>query len=262
MTTTPPETPALDDRYALWVRRTEVPLLALSVLFLFLLIVPLYAPDLPTGLLGAATMLNTVVWTAFAVDYLVRLRLADQRLRFVRTHVPDLLVLAVPALRPLRLLRLVGLFGVTARRLSTQAQLRTTAGVVLAVAVLVVVCGGLVLDAERGQDGANIINAQDALWWAATTVTTVGYGDRFPTTGEGRLAGVLLMLGGIALLGVLTASIAAWFVRRFTAVEMIEQAVQDEADESARLLREVLERLERVEALLQTSLSPEGASRR
>ena len=82
-------------------------------------------------------------------------------------------------------------------------------------------------------------------------MTTVGYGDRFPTTDEGRLVGVLLMLGGIALLGVFTASIAAWFVRRFSAVEEIERTVQAEGDSTAQLLADLAARLERVERLLQ-----------
>lgn len=187
----------------------------------------------------------------------MRLALAADRLGFVRSHVPDLLVLAVPLLRPLRLLRLVGVFGATSRRLGGRAQIRTTGMVVVAVTVLVVVCGRLVLDAERDSPGANIVTAGDALWWGVTTVTTVGYGDRFPTTGEGRLAGVLLMTGGIALLGVLTASIATWFVRRFTAVEAIEQAVQQEGDATLALLAEVVARLERVEALLQQPAPPQ-----
>lgn len=70
-----------------------------------------------------------------------------------------------------------------------------------------------VLDAERGSPGANINTFGDALWWAASTVTTVGYGDRYPVTTEGRVIAVLLMLVGIALVGSITASVAAWFVR-------------------------------------------------
>ena len=66
---------------------------------------------------------------------------------------------------------------------------------------------------ERNVDGSNIKSFEDGLWWAVTTVTTVGYGDRFPTTTEGRRRAVLLMLGGISLVGVITASVASWFVK-------------------------------------------------
>ena len=66
---------------------------------------------------------------------------------------------------------------------------------------------------EREQSGANILNFWDGLWWAFTTITTVGYGDKYPISGEGRILAVFLMVLGISLLGVVTATIAAWFVR-------------------------------------------------
>jgi voltage-gated potassium channel len=66
---------------------------------------------------------------------------------------------------------------------------------------------------ERDVEGSNIKTFDDGLWWAVTTVTTVGYGDRFPTTSEGRILAVMLMLVGISLVGVITASVASWFVR-------------------------------------------------
>ncbi len=81
------------------------------------------------------------------------------------------------------------------------------------------------LDAERGADDANITNFCDAMWWGSTTITTVGCGDRFPVTGEGRLVAVALMLTGIALLGVITAALASWFVERIGAVEAAKRAL-------------------------------------
>lgn len=80
-------------------------------------------------------------------------------------------------------------------------------------ALLVFVGAVVMLDVEREAEGANITTPADAFWWACTTITTVGYGDRYPVTNVGRVIAVLLMIVGIALLGVLTASIAAWFVR-------------------------------------------------
>ena len=66
---------------------------------------------------------------------------------------------------------------------------------------------------ERAVESSNIKTFADGLWWAVTTVTTVGYGDRYPTTTEGRLLAVILMIMGISLVGVITASVAAWFVK-------------------------------------------------
>ena len=69
---------------------------------------------------------------------------------------------------------------------------------------------------ERNAKGSNIHNYPDALWWAIVTVTTVGYGDRFPVTGGGRTVAVILMLLGIGLIGVLTATVASVFVKEHT----------------------------------------------
>jgi voltage-gated potassium channel len=76
-----------------------------------------------------------------------------------------------------------------------------------------------ILQAERSRDGANIQTFGDALWWAITTVTTVGYGDQYPVTVEGRLIAVGLMLSGVALIGVVTATFASWLVQRVEEVE-------------------------------------------
>jgi len=86
--------------------------------------------------------------------------------------------------------------------------------------LLVAFCGALaVLDAERASPEANIVTCGDAMWWAVTTMTTVGYGDRYPTTGVGRIAAAGLMIAGMALLGIVTASIASWLIEHVTATE-------------------------------------------
>lgn len=72
-----------------------------------------------------------------------------------------------------------------------------------------------VLEVERNAPNGNIRTLGDAVWWSFTTMTTVGYGDHSPTTGLGRVVAVGLMISGIALLGVVTANIAAWFISRF-----------------------------------------------
>jgi voltage-gated potassium channel len=81
------------------------------------------------------------------------------------------------------------------------------------VAVMAVGLGAVaVLDAERKAPRANIKSFGDALWWACSTVMTVGYGDRYPVTTEGRVIAVVLMVVGIGMVGVITASVATWMV--------------------------------------------------
>lgn len=86
-------------------------------------------------------------------------------------------------------------------------------GCVGATALTIVISGLAVLDAERGH-GGNIQNVGDAIWWAFVTITTVGYGDFYPVTAAGRVAAVGLMIGGITLIGVVTATLASWIVER------------------------------------------------
>lgn len=93
------------------------------------------------------------------------------------------------------------------------------------------------LDAERTAQGATITTVGDATWWAATTVTTVGYGDRYPITGQGRLVAVALMVTGMALLGVITAAIASWFVEKLSEVNAAEDRTAAQVAELADEVR-------------------------
>jgi voltage-gated potassium channel Kch len=88
--------------------------------------------------------------------------------------------------------------------------------VLIAAAGTLVIGAWLVLLFEEHAKGSNIHNYPDALWWAIVTVTTVGYGDRFPVTGGGRTVAVILMLVGIGLIGVLTATVASVFIKEHT----------------------------------------------
>lgn len=160
----------------------------------------------------------------FAVDYLVRLVLSQQRRSFIRHNLFDLFVVAVPLLRPLRLLRLVTLLSVLNRHAGTHLRGKVVTYAVGGTALIVLVGALAGLDAERRADEANIITFGDALWWALATITTVGYGDHFPVTPTGRAVAAGLMLAGVALLGTITAALASWLVERITDVTELEQA--------------------------------------
>ncbi|GAA3387499.1 potassium channel family protein [Cryptosporangium minutisporangium] len=243
--------------YERFVDRTDDVMLVLALVFVVVLVWPLLNPDLPPGLREVLHWADVTIWAVFAAEYSVRLLLAPNRWRFVREHIPDLVVVAVPPLRGLRFLavlaRLLGLVSMVGRLSRQSLQVRTgTYTGILAIGVLFT--GAVtVYDAERTHPDANIRTFSDALWWAMTTMTTVGYGDRFPVTTQGRLMAGVLMLAGIAILGIVTASIAAWFIGQFSAVsEAVENAVEsvesvEDAVESVEdATEETAEEVERV----------------
>lgn len=80
--------------------------------------------------------------------------------------------------------------------------------------LIVLLAAGTIFPVESKLDNANIKSPEDALWWAAVTVTTVGYGDKFPISSEGRWIAVGLMVTGIAVVGSITASLAAWIIHK------------------------------------------------
>jgi voltage-gated potassium channel len=176
-----------------------------------------HEPGSPTWLLDLCRSLSWITWGIFVVDIVVRLVLANERVRYLVSHWYDILVLALPSLRPLRLLRLIPLLSVLNRRATIR--LRGRVGIYVAGdASLLAFCAALaVLDAERSSPDANITDFGDAIWWAVTTMTTVGYGDHYPVTAVGRLVAFGLMIGGIALLGTVTATLASWLVETVAA---------------------------------------------
>ncbi|WP_330296244.1 potassium channel family protein [Streptomyces sp. NBC_00503] len=211
-------------RQSRWERRTQTPLLLLALGFAVAYAVPIVAPDADPAVHRACTHAEWVVWAAFAVDYLMRLGLSGAKKAFVRTHWMDLAAVLLPMIQPLRLLRVVSTLMLVGRRARMAPQIRLTTYVAGAVVGLLMFGSLAVLSVERDAPGGNIKNLGDALWWSVTTMTTVGYGDHSPTTGLGRLLAVGLMLSGIALLGVVTANIAAWFISRFERDDLVERA--------------------------------------
>lgn len=154
-----------------------------------------------------------VSWVAFAVDLLIGLFLADRKMKFLVQHPLEVITVLLPFLRPLRLLRVISFGTLVIQKVAVGRQFAITLKVFLASILLAYIAAVQITITERGVEGSNIKSFGDGLWWAVTTVTTVGYGDRFPTTSTGRVLAVCLMLVGISLMGVITASVAAWFVK-------------------------------------------------
>lgn len=199
---------------ARWTKLTDGALIGATVVFLAAYAAPIIWPNLPRGSQAVCEVVANAMWALFGVDYVVRFVLADGKAAFVRKNLLDLAVLVLPFLRPLRLLRLVAVLSVLNRASARSLRGRVAAYTVGGAVLLLVVASLAVTDAERGHAGANIDGIGDGIWWAITTMTTVGYGDQFPTTTTGRCIAVTLMIGGVAILGVVTGTVASWLVER------------------------------------------------
>lgn len=241
--------------YERFAQAVDGPLMVLAVVFIPVLVVPL-AVHLSSGVSTGFQAADFTIWALFAGEFLAKLYLARHRAVFLKTHVPDLVIVVVPFLRPLRVvkslrllralqgLRVLSFTLVALRELRRLLAHRNLHFVLLAVVVLVFVAASFEVEFERHAPGSNIHSYADALWWAVVTITTVGYGDKFPLTGAGRGVAVLLMISGIALFGVLTATLSSYFA-------------QENVDAAEAQLSEVNARLERIETAL-ARLAPDS----
>nr|WP_163802065.1 potassium channel family protein [Mycolicibacterium sediminis] len=165
-----------------------------------------------------------VIWACFGADFLVRLSLASPRGRWLLWHLPEVVILVLPVLRPLRLLSLTIVIGYLQRAIGHTIRGRVTVFTSCGAVLLIYAAALAMLDAERDHND-HINNFGDALWWSFTTVTTVGYGDTVPVTVAGRLIAVALMVAGVSLLAVVTATLASWIVERVAEEDTASQAV-------------------------------------
>ena len=200
---------------------------------LFMLLLCVYAiASLAVGVLvplkpEVAKLLDYVdyaVCAAFFLDFLISMVRAENRVRYFFTWGWIDLLSSIPAIDVLRVGRLARILRIirVLRAIKAMQYLtkhlvakRTSSAVYSIIAVsfsMVVISALAVLRFELDSKDASIHSAGDALWWAMSTITTVGYGDRFPVTAEGRIVAAVLMTAGVGRFGALSGAIAGWFV--------------------------------------------------
>jgi voltage-gated potassium channel len=232
-------------RLAAYQSRTQTPLDIFSLATLWIVVVPV--GDFATGhhIRQAATAVRVVVSVVFALDMAVRSLLAPRHLRYAVTHPLGVVSIAVPPVRvffSLRLMRSVFHRGRLPRFLLAEA---------------ILILNGAVIEFfyERHAPGANIHSLGDSLWWAVVTVTTVGYGDFYPVTVQGRVVAGLIMATGLITLAVVTAQVASSFATQASAGATPPSAAAGVTP--ALALEDLDRRLARIEAALDAlRLSP------
>jgi voltage-gated potassium channel len=185
----------------------------LALAFLVAFSYPAFVDPISASTQTWLTIVQWISWIAFAADLVYGLFKADEKKKYLLAHPLEVTAVLFPFLRPLRLMRAISFGGLAIQKVAMGRQFAITLKVFLASLFVAYISAVQITISERSLDGSNIKNFGDGLWWAITTVTTVGYGDRYPTTTEGRFLAVVLMIMGISLMGVITASVAAWFVK-------------------------------------------------
>jgi voltage-gated potassium channel len=236
----------MDERSDRIARRLEPPLLFAALLTIPALVIE--GSSTSGDAQTVASVLNWIIWLAFTAEAVIMLAVVPARRAWMREHLMEIaIVLLTPpfgpaalqsarALRLLRLLRLMALGKLMTRVLSPQG-LRLAAFLTL----LIVIAGAASFTAVEQGHHDPPINVWDGLWWAVTTVTTVGYGDVAVKTDAGRVIGIAIMLAGIGFVAMLTAAAAERFVARDVA--------RSDYDASAAHA-EVLARLDEIAARL------------
>jgi len=234
-------------------RVTKYPMAVLGIAWLVIAVIVL-----STDVNGSPSLFLVstlfVLWVTLLVEYLVRLVVTPDRRGYLKRRWVEPATVLVP---PFQGWHVIGIEKMSL--LFYEGELRVEAilrhhslfRVLIAAAATLVLGAWLVLLFDENAEGSNIHNYPDALWWAIVTVTTVGYGDRYPVSMGGRVVATMLMLVGIGLIGVLTATVASVFIKEHTDANK-EEFKKGHAD-LGQLLSVISDRLADVERRLGAS---------
>ena len=199
-------------------RWLEWPMILLAVVWLVLLLI-----ELIHGVSPEVERLGLLIWAIFIAEFVLRLTIASQKLRFLKRNWFTALTLLLPALRAFRVLRiaramrgvrLVRILGSANRGMNSLGRSMQQRGLpyVAALTLIVLLLGSAGMYAfEREVEASALDSYADALWWTAMLLTTIG-SDYWPRSTEGRLLTLFLSLYALGILGYIAASLAAFFI--------------------------------------------------
>lgn len=199
-------------------RITKYPMTLLGIAWLVIAII-VVTTDVNSAASTALVGTLFALWVILLVEYLVRLVISPDRRGYLKRRWVEPATVVAPPLQGWHFLgieKMCLLIHEAALRVEAILKHHSLFRVLIAAAATLLLGAWLVLLFEENVKGSNIHNYPDALWWSIVTVTTVGYGDRFPVSGGGRAVASVLMMVGIGLIGVLTATVASLFIKEHT----------------------------------------------
>lgn len=225
----------------------ELFIAAVSILSVFNMVLA-YIPGIDQDAINVVYLINIVLTLLFIYDFGLRLATAPSRSHyFFRDYGWADLLAVIPALRIFRLFRIYKAYRIIhkygGRYIATYLSNNRAASalyILVLMVILIIETGGfMVLQAERASLSANIVTAGDAIWWAYVTITTVGYGDRFPVTTTGRLVGILVMTTGVAVFATFAGLISSKLLAPPAKEEETQEQVPVGEDPAARYRAEL-----------------------
>jgi len=225
----------------------ELFIAAVSILSVFNMVLA-YIPGVVEDAINVVYIINAVLTLLFIYDFGLRLATAPSRSHyFFRDYGWADLLATIPALRIFRLFRIYKAYRIIRKSgipyiLTYLSRNRAASALYILVlmVILIIESGGfLVLQAESASPSANILTAVDAIWWAYVTITTVGYGDRFPVTIQGRMVGILVMTTGVAVFATFAGLISSKLLATPEKEEEAPEETPAGEDQPARYLAEL-----------------------
>ena len=199
-------------------RYTELPLM-IAALVMIPLSIGQFFWDISEKNAQIFFSIDALIWAIFVIDFSVKIGISSKRLEYLKKHWVDLVVIALPWFRALRIIRII-IFAVRSYQGATR--IGKPDFLILYAVALVIFAATAVTTVEQGHqmltESGTLVptplsSFSNALWWSIVTITTVGYGDMTPSTEIGRAIAYVLMIGGVCIFAGITANLASLFVR-------------------------------------------------
>lgn len=225
----------------------ELFIAAVSILSVFNMVIS-YIPGVVLDAINVIFIINTVLTLLFIYDFCFRLATAPSRPHyFFRNYGWADLLAVIPMLRIFRLFRIYKAYRVVHKygmgyivTYLSRNRAESAFYILVLMVILIIESGAfLVLQAEHASPDANIITASDAIWWAYVSITTVGYGDRFPVTTSGRMVGILVLTTGVAVFATFAGLISSKLLAHPSTEDESPEYPPVGEDQAARYLSEI-----------------------